>query len=90
MARVLVRSRSGNVVLAVLGAVYTVAALVASFALARDVWNATGVKELALQMVLIGSAACGLWFLVSGLENLGLHVMPKGLPHFLHRHSGSH
>lgn len=90
MARVVVRSRSGNVVLAVLGAVYTVAALVALYVLSRDVWDAAGLRELVLQMVLIGSATCGLWFLVTGLENLGVHVLPKGLPHFLRRHSGSH
>ena len=82
MTRVLLRSRSGNVVLAVLGAVYTVAALIALFALVRDVWNATGLSELALQAFLLGAAACGIWFLTSALANLGIHLT--------HRSSGSH
>lgn len=85
MARLVLRSRSGNVVLAVLGAVYTVAALVALIALVRDVWNAVGLSELALQAFLLGAIACGLWFLMSALENLGVHVSPRDLPHLLHR-----
>lgn len=89
MARVLVRSRSGSYVLAAIGAVYTVGALVALVAFAVDVWNAAGITDRALQVGLIVAAACGIWFLMTGLENLGVHV-GRSMPHFTHRSSGSH
>jgi hypothetical protein len=84
MQRLVVRSRSGNVVLAVLGAVYTLGALGALVAFARDVWNAVALTDLALQVGLLGAAVCGVWFLVNGLENLGVHVAAH-MPHFTHR-----
>jgi hypothetical protein len=89
MTRVVLRSRSGNVVLAALGAIYTVTAIAALVAFVADVWNALGLSDLALQIGLIAAAACGVWLLQTGLENLGVHVR-KGLPHFTHRSSGSH
>ena len=84
MQRLIVRSRSGNVVLAVLGAVYTLGALLALVAFAAEVWNAVAITDLALQLGLIGAAACGVWFLLNGLENLGVHVA-RHMPHFTHR-----
>jgi hypothetical protein len=84
MQRVIVRSRSGNVVLAVLGALYTLGALWALVTLSSEVWNAVGITDLALQAGLIGAAACGVWLLVNGLENLGVHVA-RHMPHFTHR-----
>jgi hypothetical protein len=89
MARVVLRSRCGNVVLAILGAIYAVGAVVALVAFAVDVWNAAAIIDRALQLGLIAAAACGVWFLLTGLENLGVHF-GKGLPHFTHRSSGSH
>ena len=89
MARVILRSRSGNVVLTVLGALYTVAAVVTLVAFAVDVWNALALRDLAMQLGLIAAAAGGIRLLLTGLENLGIHV-GRGLPHFTHRSSGSH
>lgn len=89
MARVILRSRSGNVVLAVLGAVYTVAAIATHVAFAVEVWNALGIRDLAMQLGLLGAAVCSVWLLLTGLENLGIHV-GRGLPHFVHRSPGSH
>ncbi|MGZ5433974.1 MAG: hypothetical protein ACXWH7_13710 [Thermoanaerobaculia bacterium] len=86
MARVVVRSRSGNVALAVRGAIYSVGAIAALVAFAVDVWNAAAITDHALQLGLIAAAACGVWFLLTGLENLGVHV-GKGLTHFTHRSS---
>ena len=80
MARVILRSRSGNVVLAVLGALYTVAAVATLVAFAVDVWNALGVRDLAMQLGLIAAAGAGIWLLLTGLENLGVHI-GRGLPH---------
>lgn len=89
MSRVVVRSRSGNLVLAVLGAIYSVGAIAALVAFAVDVWNAAAITDRALQLGLIAAAGCGVWFLLTGLENLGVHV-GKGLPHFTQRSSGTH
>jgi hypothetical protein len=89
MTRIILRSRRGNVVLAVLGAIYTVTAIAALVALAMDVWNALGFSDLVLHVGLIAAAACGIWLLQTGLENLGVHF-GRGLPHFTHRPSGSH
>ncbi len=89
MARVFVRSRSGNLVLAGLGALYSVGAIAALVAFAVDVWNAAAITDRALQLGLIAAAACGVWFLLTGLENLGIHLR-KSLPHFTHRSSGTH
>jgi hypothetical protein len=72
MARVLVRSRSGNVVLAVLGAIYALGSIVVLVAFAVDVWNAAAITDLALQVCLAASAGCGVWFLMIALENLGI------------------
>jgi hypothetical protein len=73
MARVVVHSRSGNVVLAVVGAIYALSAIAAFIAFAVDVWNAAGLMDRALLIGLVIAAACGVWFLVTGLENLGVH-----------------
>lgn len=88
MPRVIVRSRNGNLVLAVLGAIYSVGAIAALVAFAVDVWNAAAIVDRALQLGLIVAAGCGVWFLLTGLENLGVDVR-KGLPHFTHRSSGT-
>jgi di/tricarboxylate transporter len=89
MARVVVRSRSGNVVLTVLGAIYALGAAAAFVAFVVDVWAAAGMIDRALLIGLVAAAVCGIWLLVTGLENLGVH-RGKGLPHFPHRSSGSH
>ena len=80
MARVIVRSRSGNVVLAVLGALYAFSALAVLTLLAFEVWNAAAITDSALLLGLIVAAGCGVWFLETSLENLGVRV-----PHFMQR-----
>ena len=89
MARVVVHSRSGNVVLAVLGAIYALGAIAAFVAFVVDVWAAAGMIDRLLLIGLVAAAVCGIWLLVTGLENLGVQL-GKGLPHFPHRSSGSH
>ena len=73
MSRVIVHSRSGNVVLAVLGAVYVLGAIAAFVAFAADVWSAASFTDRALGLGLIAAAIGGVWLLVTGLENLGVH-----------------
>ena len=80
MARVIVRSRSGNVVLAVLGALYAFSALAVLVALAVEIWNAAAITDSALLLGLIVAVGCGVWFLETGLENLGVRM-----PHFMQR-----
>lgn len=80
MARVVLRSRSGSVVLAVLGALYALSAVAVLVALTIDVWNAAAIADRALLLGLVAAAGCGIWFLEMGLQNLGVRF-----PHFPHR-----
>jgi hypothetical protein len=72
MFQVRIASRRGNVVLAALGAVYAVGALVVLVLFIADVGTAMAALDLLLQLGLIGSLVCGLWFLANGLKNLGI------------------
>lgn len=72
MVRLPVRSRSGNVMLAVLGGIYALGAVVVLALFVIDAWSALAAIDLLLQMALIVAAACGIWFIVIALENLGL------------------
>lgn len=74
MWRVLVRSRRGNLVLAFVGAVYAVAAIAVLAWLVVDVWHSTGLIDLILQIALVAAAACGVWFVLVAMQNLGVRV----------------
>jgi len=74
MRRVSVRSRTGNLVLAVVGAVYTVASLAILVWFIADVWQAAGLVDRVLQLALVAAGFCGFWFLRTGLENLGVKI----------------
>jgi membrane protein DedA with SNARE-associated domain len=71
MLRFFVRSRRGNLVLAVIGGLYAVAALTVLGWFMIEVWSAADTFDHVLQFVLLGAGACGLWLLVNALENLG-------------------
>lgn len=85
-----VRSRSGNVILALMGVVYTAAAVTLATWLVRDSWQAIGRSEMALLLLLGTSAIAGVWFVRIALESLGMlhRTTARGLPHFRRRHSG--
>lgn len=68
--RVLVRSRSGNFVLAFVGAVYAFSALAVLAWFVMDVWHTTETTDLILQAALFAAAACGVWFVAIALDNL--------------------
>ena len=70
--RMVIRSRSGNVVLAALGVTYAVSALVVLGWFLVDSWAAAAVLDRALQVCLAASAVCGVWFIVTALDNLGV------------------
>ena len=67
-----IRSRSGNVVLAALGVTYAISALVVLVWFVMDSWSAAAILDRALQLCLAASAACGIWFIVTALGNLGV------------------
>lgn len=67
-----VRSRSGNMMLAILGGIYAVSAVVVLAIFVIDAWSAHGMIDRILQFALIIAAACGVWFIVNALETLGL------------------
>jgi hypothetical protein len=71
MKRVLVRSRSGNVLLAVLGSVYAVSALFVLGWFVVEAWQASGLMELLMQFALVAAGACSIWFVRNALDNLG-------------------
>jgi cell division protein FtsW (lipid II flippase) len=70
--RLMVRSRRGNLVLASLGFVYTVSATAVLAWFVIDVWRAAVAIDRLMQMALIIAGACGIWFVVTAMENLGL------------------
>lgn len=68
--RVLVRSRNGNLFLAFVGGVYALssAAVLAWFVV--DVWQAARIVDVILQVALLTSAVCGVWFVSIAIANL--------------------
>ena len=70
MLNVPIRSRSGNVVLAIVGAVYALAALVPVILLLREAWRTQALVDKALLLALSVAAAGGIWFITVGLANL--------------------
>lgn len=72
MMRLPVRSRRWNLVLAILGAVYAVSAIVLLAWFIIDVWNAESISDRIMQFALVGSALYGIWIFVMALQNLGM------------------
>lgn len=76
MGRVFVRSRRWNLVLCVVGAVYAVVAAGVLLRLAIEVWNTSAIIDMLMQIALVAAAACGVWFVLIALENLGYRRTP--------------
>jgi hypothetical protein len=74
MARAFFRARSGYVVLAVLGVVYTIGAISVLVLFAVEGWNALSLIDRAMLAALAAAAVCGVWFLNFALEHLGIHL----------------
>ena len=70
--RVLVRSRNGNFILAVVGAIYALSAIAVLGWFIVDVWTSMATSDLMLQLALAASAACGVWFFTQARQNLRL------------------
>ncbi len=70
--RLPVRSRSGNIVLAVVGSIYAVSALSILGWFVLEVWSAARFSDRVLQFALVAAAVCGFWIAAHALANLGL------------------
>ena len=70
MLRVPIRSRSGNTLLAVAGAIYVLGALLALAKVVRDAVAFAALLDRAVLVVLVAAAAGGIWFIAVGMTNL--------------------
>ncbi len=79
--RIEIRSRPGNVALAVVGAIYLICAVATLLFYVVTTWGASALTDRVLQLTLAFSAAAGAFFLATGTGNLGMHFRGR------HRHS---
>lgn len=75
--RLPVHSRSGNIVLAVVGSVYAISAFSILVWFVFEVWGAATLSDRALQIALAAAVVSGVWLVLSALENLGLRQTPR-------------
>jgi uncharacterized membrane protein YcjF (UPF0283 family) len=75
--RLQVRSRIGNALLGLLGAVYTIAALSLLAYAVVQTWAAQSLVDYAAQVVLLVAAAVGIFFIITAKENLHLDPMQR-------------
>ncbi|HVR41422.1 MAG TPA: hypothetical protein VMU84_20165 [Thermoanaerobaculia bacterium] len=83
MPAVKFRSRIGNVVLGIVGAAYLVFALTLLTWYLADAWDASGMLDRLMQLMLLGAAIAGAWFVRIAQANLG----PGGWHHFFGPHA---
>ncbi|HEX2061420.1 MAG TPA: hypothetical protein VHK90_11820 [Thermoanaerobaculia bacterium] len=77
--RLLLRSRSANLLLAVTGGIYALSAIAVLVWFVMDLAAArASTLDRLLQFALLVAAACGIWFIVIGLENLGIRFHSRG------------
>jgi hypothetical protein len=72
MLRVVIRSRIGNTVLAILGVVYFLSATATFVYYIVTNWGANGLTDYALQAALIAAAVGGVFFVRVAADNLKL------------------
>jgi hypothetical protein len=77
MMRLPVRSRSGNIVLAIMGSIYAISAISILIWFLLQVWGAAHIFDRVMQLALVGAAACGVWIALSALENLGVRPLQR-------------
>ncbi len=78
-----IRSRSGNVALAVVGAIYFLSAIGTLLIYVVTSWGAAHLVDRILQLALIGSALAGAAFLLIAANNLKISLRrrsPDGSP----------
>jgi len=72
-----IRSRSGNVALGAVGAIYFIAAVATLLLYVSTSWGAEGLLDRVLQFALIISAIAGAAFLLIAADNLGVSLRPR-------------
>jgi Na+/melibiose symporter-like transporter len=72
MLRLVIRSRVGNTVLAILGVIYFVSATATFVYYVATNWGANGLTDYALQAALIAAAIGGVFFVRVAADNLKL------------------
>jgi hypothetical protein len=73
LKEITIRSRSGNMALALVGLLYFLAALVTLSFFVVTSWSGASLIDRVLQLALVGSAFAGAFFLHVGAQNLGVH-----------------
>ena len=69
--RIVIRSRSGNLALAAIGAIYLITALATLLYYLATTWGAAALLDLLLQLTLAAAALAGAFFLATAAGNLG-------------------
>ncbi|HEU4521925.1 MAG TPA: hypothetical protein VFT12_07980 [Thermoanaerobaculia bacterium] len=72
--RVEIQSRPGNVIVGLLGVVYSATGLVLFVIHFMQTWGAASLAERAVQMLLIAVIAVSAWFVSIAAHGLKLHV----------------
>lgn len=80
------RSRSGSIVLGVLGITYAMAALILLGVSIEIIGPFAGMKDYAAFLALVGAAGVGIWFILVSMASLHIEIH---LPHFRRTHSGA-
>ncbi len=75
--RIEIRSRSGNVALGVVGAIYLIAAVGTLLLYVVSSWGGASLIDHILQLTLVGSALAGAFLLLTAAGNLGIGVRPR-------------
>jgi hypothetical protein len=70
--RIAIRSRSGNVALGVVGAIYFVSALLTLMLYVVSSWGGASLLDHLLQLMLVASALAGAFLLATAAGNLGI------------------
>ncbi|HVS31451.1 MAG TPA: hypothetical protein VMS98_08340 [Thermoanaerobaculia bacterium] len=72
--RVQIRSRTGSIVLGVLGVVYLIAAVALLVLYVLDTWSAAALLDRLLQFALAAAAFISLWFISIAMTSLGISL----------------
>ena len=75
--RIQFRSRSGNVALAVIGAIYFICGIGTLLFYLVTSWGASAMIDRLLQLTLAGSALAGAFFLTTAAGNLGVGIRSR-------------
>jgi hypothetical protein len=72
--RIQLRSRTGSIVIGILGVIYAVAAAAILVLYVVDTWAAASLTDRALQLVLCGAIFISAWFISISAHTLGISL----------------